>query len=229
MAAHGYRWWRRRLRRTLDLVDRVRLDHFRGFEAYWAVPADEETAVNGRWVAGPGDALFHALEAEVGAPLPIVAEDLGLITDEVRGLMERFRLPGMAVLQFAFGGDAANEYLPHHHRRRLVAYTGTHDNDTTAGWWETGATAAERAYAARYLGLDASTEAVHRAAVRAAWASVADLAVAPVQDVLGLGSAARMNTPGEGDGNWEWRLTDAQLATAPADWLRSLTETYGRS
>jgi 4-alpha-glucanotransferase len=227
MRERDYAWWRRRLRRTLALVDRVRLDHFRGFEAFWAVPADEETAVNGRWVEGPRDALFEALADEVGRPLPIVAEDLGLITDEVRDLMDRFDLPGMAVLQFAFGGDPDNPYLPHRHRRRLVAYTGTHDNDTTAGWWDA-APPDERDYAGRYLGLDASTEPVHRAAVRAAWASVADLAVAPMQDVLGLGAEARMNTPGEGAGNWGWRMTDAQLAEAPSRWLRTLTATYGR-
>lgn len=228
MRDRGYAWWRRRLRRTLDLVDRVRLDHFRGFEAFWAVPADEPTAVDGRWVEGPRDGLFHALEEEFGRPLPIVAEDLGLITDEVRALMARFSLPGMAVLQFAFGGDATNDYLPHRHRRQLVAYTGTHDNDTTDGWWANGATPREREFAARYLGLGASTEPVHRAAVRATWASVADLAVAPMQDVLGLGSASRMNTPGEGAGNWGWRMTAAQLAEAPAGWLRDLTQTYGR-
>ena len=227
MHERDYGWWRRRLRRTLDLVDRVRLDHFRGFEAYWSVPADEETAVNGHWVEGPRDALFEALADEVGRPLPIVAEDLGLITDEVRDLMARFELPGMAVLQFAFGGDADNPYLPHRHRRQLVAYTGTHDNDTTAGWWAS-ATPRERAYATRYFGLHASAEPVHRAFVRAAWASVADLAVTPMQDVLGLGSEARMNTPGEGTGNWGWRLTDAQLAETPVEWLHTLTATYGR-
>ncbi|PAP74994.1 4-alpha-glucanotransferase [Rubrivirga marina] len=227
MRERDYAWWRRRLRRTLDLVDRVRLDHFRGFEAYWSVPASEETAVDGRWVDGPRDALFEALADEVGRPLPIVAEDLGLITDEVRELMARFDLPGMAVLQFAFGGDPDNPYLPHHHRRHLVAYTGTHDNDTTAGWWAS-ASPDEREFAGRYLGLDVSTEEVHRAALRSAWASVADLAVAPMQDVLGLGSEARMNTPGEGAGNWGWRMTDAQLAEAPSRWLRSLTATYGR-
>jgi 4-alpha-glucanotransferase len=225
MRERGYAWWRRRLRRTLDLVDRVRLDHFRGFEAFWSVPAGEETAIGGRWVEGPGDNLFRALEAEFGQPLPIVAEDLGLITDGVRALMGRHSLPGMAVLQFAFGGDAENPYLPHNHRQRLVAYTGTHDNDTTAGWWAA-ASDAERSHATRYLGLDG--EPAHRAFVRTAWASVADLAVAPVQDVLGLGSEARMNTPGEGEGNWGWRLTDYQLAAADAGWLRETTETYGR-
>ena len=152
-----------------------------------------------------------------------------MITDGVRDLMEQFELPGMAVLQFAFGSDARNDYLPHRYRRRLVAYTGTHDNDTLAGWWERAASAEERAFATRYLGLDASAEPPHRAGVRAVWASVADLAVAPMQDVLGLGSDARMNTPGEGTGNWGWRMTGRQLAEAPADWLRTLTETYGRS
>ena len=227
MRDNGFAWWRRRLRRTLALVDRVRLDHFRGFEAYWAVPAEEETAIHGAWVEGPGDALFEAFEAEFGAPLPILAEDLGLITDEVRQLMARHDLPGMAVLQFAFG-DPDSDYLPHRYRRRLAAYTGTHDNDTFAGWWEDGASADEAAFATRYLGLDATTEPAHRAAVCAVWASVADLAVVPVQDVLGLGSEARMNTPGAEAGNWGWRMTPAQLDALPLDWLRSLSETYGR-
>ena len=226
MSADGYAWWRHRLRRTLALVDRVRLDHFRGFEAYWSVPADAPTAVSGHWVPGPRAALFEALADEVGRPLPIVAEDLGLITDEVRELMAAFELPGMAVLQFAFGSDAENQYLPHRHRRGLVAYTGTHDNDTTAGWWARDAAPSERAYAAEYLRLGRGP--VARAFVRATWASVADLAVAPMQDVLGLGSEARMNTPGVPDGNWAWRMTPAQLASAPAAWLLTLTETYGR-
>jgi len=228
MAANDFAWWRRRLRRTLALVDHVRLDHFRGFEAFWAVPASSPTAIDGVWVEGPRDALFDAFAAECGTPLPILAEDLGMITPEVRALMARHGLPGMAVLQFAFGGEPDNDYLPHRYRRDLAAYTGTHDNDTVAGWWHGGATAHERASAARYLGLDASTEPVHRAAVRAVWASVADLAVAPVQDVLGLGSQARMNTPGIESGNWGWRMTPAQLRALPVGWLRSLTEAYGR-
>ena len=226
MAQRGYDWWRRRLRRTLALVDRVRLDHFRAFEAYWAVPAGDETAVNGRWREGPGDALLDALEVSFGRPLSIVAEDLGLITDPVRALIRGHDLPGMAVLQFAFGGDAENTYLPHNHRRRQVAYTGTHDNDTTAGWWAA-ASPEVREHVARYLG--PSEEPPHRRLVRAAWASVADLAVAPVQDLLGLGSEARMNTPGEGTGNWAWRMTDAQLDALPTAWLRELTETTGRT
>ncbi|MDT0631844.1 4-alpha-glucanotransferase [Rubrivirga sp. S365] len=225
MAENGYRWWRRRLRRTLALVDRVRLDHFRAFEAYWAIPASEETAVEGRWVEGPGSALLDALEADAGRPLPIVAEDLGLITDGVRDLIARHELPGMAVLQFAFGGDAQNAYLPHNHRRRQVVYTGTHDNDTTAGWWAA-APPEVRAHVERYLG--PSAESVPRRLVRAAWASVADLAVVPVQDMLGLGSDARMNTPGEAAGNWAWRLTSDQLDALPTEWLRNLTETTGR-
>ena len=226
MAEHGYAWWRRRLRRTLALVDRVRLDHFRAFEAYWSVPADEDTAQRGRWVEGPGSGLLEALEAEFGRPLPIVAEDLGLITDGVRALIAAHDLPGMLVLQFAFGGDAANTYLPHNHRPGQVVYTGTHDNDTTAGWW-TAAPPEVRAHVERYLG--PSTEGAARRLVRAAWASVADLAVAPVQDLLGLGSEARMNTPGDASGNWAWRMTDADLAALPVGWLRDLTETTGRA
>ena len=182
--------------------------------------------MNGHWREGPGDALLDALEVSFGRPLPIVAEDLGLITDPVRALIRGHDLPGMAVLQFAFGGDAKNTYLPHNHRRRQVAYTGTHDNDTTAGWWAA-ASAEVRAHVERYFG--PSDEPVPRRLVRAAWASPAELAVAPVQDLLGLSSDARMNTPGEGRGNWAWRMTDAQFDALPTAWLRELTETTGRT
>jgi 4-alpha-glucanotransferase len=228
MQADGYRWWKSRLSRTLDEVDIVRLDHFRGFEAYWEIPAEEETAVNGQWVDGPSDALFSAFEAALGIPLPIVAEDLGTITPSVRQLMQQFGLPGMAVLQFAFSTDASNEYLPHQYRRKLVAYTGTHDNNTFVGWWTDDASDEERRFAAFYLGLDHSTEPPHWAAVRAVLGSVADMAIIPFQDVVGLGSEARMNTPGEGDDNWAWRATDADLAAFDPRLLRDLTETYGR-
>jgi 4-alpha-glucanotransferase len=227
MAEDDYAWWTRRLRHTLSLVDLVRIDHFRAFEAYWRVPADEPTAINGSWVEGPGEAPFRAFEAALGAPLPLVAEDLGLITPEVRALMERLGLPGMAVLQFAFGGGPENGYLPHHYRRRLVAYTGTHDNDTFRGWWADGASEDERAHARRYLGLDATRKAPEWAAIRALWASVADTVLVPVQDLIGLGGEARMNTPGEEAGNWAWRLAEA-LDGDTAGRLRELTDTYGR-
>ena len=228
MAEDGFAWWTRRLRHTLSLVDLVRLDHFRAFEAYWRVPADEPTAQRGAWVEGPGEAPFRAFEKSLGAPLPLVAEDLGLITPAVRSLMERLGLPGMAVLQFAFGGGPENAYLPHHYRPRLVAYTGTHDNDTFRGWWEESATEEERAFARRYLDLEHTDEAPHWAAVRALMASVADTVVVPVQDLIGLGGDARMNTPGEEAGNWTWRLGEDALTGDLAARLRALTETYGR-
>ncbi|MEP0546219.1 MAG: 4-alpha-glucanotransferase [Rhodothermales bacterium] len=227
MRAHGYAWWTARLARALALVDLVRLDHFRGFEAFWAIPADEKTAVNGQWVDGPGADLFRAFEREIGTPLPLVAEDLGLITPSVRALMAEFDLPGMVVLQFAFG-DPESEYLPHHYQRALAGYTGTHDNDTVVGWWD-GLADADRAFARRYLGLDWSSEPIHWAAVRAVMASVVERAVFPVQDVLGLGGEARMNVPGREDGNWAWRFAWDAVDDETITRLRDLTETYGRA
>ena len=229
MAEGGFEWWRRRLAHTLSLVDLVRLDHFRGFEAYWSVPASESTAIHGTWEQGPGEALFRAFEDEIGTPLPIVAEDLGLITPEVHALMDRLGLPGMAVFQFAFGSGPDNAFLPHTYRQRLVAYTGTHDNNTFRGWWDEEATPDEREHARAYLNLDHSTETPARAAVRAVMASVAETVVTPMQDVLGLGAEARMNTPGTvSDDNWAWRVGADQLTGDSADWLRDLTALYGR-
>ena len=210
-------------------MDLVRLDHFRGLEAYWSIPASEPTAIHGEWVAAPGDALLRALEDEVGTPLPIVAEDLGMITQGVRDLIARFHLPGMAILQFAFGGRHDSDFLPHTFSRPLAAYTGTHDNNTFMGWWEEEATEAERAHARAYLHLDHCTDAPSRAAVRALMASHAGTVVTPMQDVLGLGASERMNTPGTvGDENWAWRVRADQLTDETADWLRGLTELFGR-
>lgn len=226
MRARGYDWWIRRMRAALEMFDVVRLDHFRGFEAYWEVPAGEPTAVNGRWVEGPGAALFEALAAAVG-PLPIVAENLGVITPEVEALRERLGFPGMAVLQFAFGiPEEPADLLPHTWPRELTVYTGTHDNDTTVGWWETGATDEERARARAYLGT--SGEEIHWAFIRAALGSVADTALVPLQDVLGLGSEARMNLPGRGEGNWEWRFRWEGLPHPVMDRMRELVELCGR-
>jgi 4-alpha-glucanotransferase len=236
LARSGYQWWIERFRATLALVDLVRLDHFRGFEAYWEVPGGETTAVRGRWVKGPGAQLFETLQAALGE-LPIVAENLGVITPEVEALRERFGWPGMAILQFAFGSDdAADSFKPHNYRRNLVAYTGTHDNDTLVGWWTGGVgdstrepeeVAAEKALCMRYLGIDGSD--IHWAFVRALLASVADTAMIPCQDLLGLGSEARMNLPGRPSGNWRWRLTTERLSDDVARRLREMADLYGRT
>jgi 4-alpha-glucanotransferase len=235
MEQRGFHWWAERMRATLRLVDIVRIDHFRGFEAFWRVPATEKTAENGHWVPGPSDSLFHALANALGE-LPIVAENLGLITDEVENLRHRHDFPGMAVLQFAFGKDAAHSgLLPHQWEHNTVAYTGTADNDTTAGWWKsTGASTeskadikAARAYAKKYL--NTSGKDIHWVCIRALMASVADTVIFPLQDIMGLGTEARMNLPGSSGGkNWCWRYTEDQLTEAMEQQLRELTEIYGR-
>ncbi len=231
MQQDGFAWWSRRLERALSLFDLLRLDHFRGFAAYWEVPADEETAIHGRWVEGPGPALFDAVVRRLGR-LPILAENLGIITDDVTALMQRFGWPGMAVLQFGFGADAGSEHLPHNFTPGLVAYTGTHDNDTLVGWWtSTARSDAERIHARQYLDLapDDDADTVAWRCIRLLTASVARLAVFPVQDVLGLGAAARMNTPGRKTGNWTWRLRPGALTDEHARRLLSLARLYGRT
>jgi 4-alpha-glucanotransferase len=217
----GYRWWTERLRRAFRLVDLARIDHFRGVVSYWAVPAGSETAANGRWRRGPGAAVFHAAAAKLG-PLDVVAEDLGVITEPVRRLRMELGFPGMVVLQFVVGGGPDSPHLPHNHVEQSVAYTGTHDNDTAAGWWAT-LTDADRA-ATGLRGEDPAWELLELT-----WSSVAALAIAPVQDVLGLGSEGRMNTPGTEVGNWSWRLEPDALTARLAARLRSLTERTGRS
>jgi 4-alpha-glucanotransferase len=221
MAEGGYAWWISRMRAALEMFDVVRMDHFRGFEAYWEVREGETTAVNGRWMKGPGAALFRALQQAIG-PLPIVAENLGVITPEVEAIREEFGFPGMAVLQFAFGKDPqAPTFQPHNYPRNLAAYTGTHDNDTVMGWWHSAGgdstrTAAdvvrEKARACAYLDTDGCE--INWVMIRALMASVADTVVFPMQDVLGLGSEARMNTPSVASGNWRWRMTPEQMAQA---------------
>ena len=224
----GFSWWIHRLKHTLAMVDRVRIDHFRGFEAYWAIPADEETAVNGTWLPGPGGKLFDAFRNALGDDLPIIAEDLGIITPEVEKLRDDYGLPGMKILQFAFGADASNPYLPHNHVQNCVVYTGTHDNDTTNGWFYAEPPQEHtRSHAMTYL--HCGWEAFHTSLNRAALASVAALAVLPLQDLLGLGSDARMNTPGTAEGNWRWRVGDAQLADAPFGELHRMCRLYGRA
>jgi 4-alpha-glucanotransferase len=224
--ASGYDWWVRRMSWALKSCDIVRLDHFRGFESYWEIPAAEPTAVNGKWVPGPADDLFQVLRARLG-DLPFIAEDLGLITEEVNALRKRLDVPGMKVLQFGFGDPGSRIYLPQNFEPNCVVYTGTHDNDTSAGWWEHSASDEEREHAAAYLGKP--EDGMHWALIRAALASVARLAIVPLQDVLGLGSEARMNTPSLTDGNWGWRFSSGALTEALAAKLAALSELCDRT
>ena len=222
--AEGYAWWTERVRRTVEWVDIVRIDHFRGFVAYWEIPASEPTAVVGRWVPGPGAALFQAVEAALGK-LPIIAEDLGVITPEVDALRKAFDLPGMRVLHFAFGGDNANTYLPHNHATNTVVYGGTHDNNTSVGWW-LDTSEAERAHACDYLAIDGHNIAWDL--IRAACASVADTAIHAMQDVLELGAEHRMNLPGKEEGYWEWRFSWEQVRPEHAERLKHLCGLFRR-
>ncbi len=219
-----FRWWVERLRTQLARFDLVRIDHFRGLEACWEIPAGARTAMEGRWVPAPGARLLERLRRAFGG-LPLVAEDLGVITPEVEALRERFGLPGMRVLQFAFGGDAANPHLPHNHVPHAVVYTGTHDNDTTVGW-HAALDPGARAHLEAYLGGAAGE--MPWPLVRMALASVARLAVIPMQDALGFGSEARMNRPGRTEGNWRWRFQWEQVPPDLAARLRSLLGLYGR-
>jgi 4-alpha-glucanotransferase len=236
MKTSGYAWWIQRLRTMREMVDLIRLDHFRGFEAYWEVPAAEDEAINGRWVKGPGAAFFEALHETLGE-LPMVAEDLGLITPEVRALRKHLRLPGMRVLQFGFGGDPrTNEHCPHNYTHDCVVYTGTHDNNTSLGWLheveplangdDLEPMQAERTTALKYMASDG--QEVHWDMIRLALASVAHLAILPLQDVLGLRQEARMNYPGRPEGNWQWRYVPDLLTAERAGRLREMTEMYGR-
>ena len=220
----GYEWWVQRLRWATRNCDYIRLDHFRGFDQFWEIPAADPTAMNGRWVDGPRDELFQKLREALGG-LPFFAEDLGYITPEVHALRERLQIPGMAVLQFGFSDEGAHIYLPHRAAGKVM-YTGTHDNDTTVGWFRSGASEHERRNAEAYLGH--SDEGIHWTFIRAAQSSVADLALIPLQDVLGLGSEARMNTPSVNGGNWRWRLAPGQLTTELAARLAHLAELTDR-
>jgi 4-alpha-glucanotransferase len=234
-AAEDYSWWASRLSFLLRRVDLVRIDHFRGFEAYWEIPAGSATAAPGRWVPGPGHHFFEALRRRLGA-LPLVAEDLGVITPPVETLRDEFDLPGMRVLQFGFGPDqAADKALPHRHVPHCVVYTGTHDNDTTKGWFTSTDVATtqsqeeietERAFALRYLG--SSGNEFHWDMIRLAFSSVADTAIIPLQDILGLDSSARMNVPGTCGGNWHWRFRMEQIDERTAGRLAELTSVYNR-
>lgn len=224
MEQDGYDWWLQRLRFQLAMFDLIRIDHFRGFEACWEIPADEKTAINGHWVKVSGEALFEKLHEHFD-PLPIVAEDLGIITPDVEALRDQFSLPGMKILQFAFGGNADNPYLPHNHVANSVVYTGTHDNDTTLGWFIS-LDDKTRAYVDEYLGNPA--EAMPWPLIRRAYASVSRLVIVPMQDILELGSDARMNIPGTSVGNWQWRFKWGQLGEDSAERMRQLVNLYQR-
>ncbi|NNE98185.1 MAG: 4-alpha-glucanotransferase [Pyrinomonadaceae bacterium] len=235
MKADGFKWWVSRVKFTLKTVDVIRVDHFRGFAASWEVPGGDKTAENGRWVNVPGKELFETLEREVG-DLPVMAEDLGVITPDVEKLRDGFGFPGMRILQFAFGGDTQNIDLPHNYIPNCVAYTGTHDNDTTVGWFlsEAGAgstrdaaeIAKEQEFCLKYLNSDGKE--IHWDFVRAAWASVANTTIAPMQDLLGIGTEARMNLPASESNNWQWRCEKGCFSLEIIDRLRGLTEIYGR-
>jgi 4-alpha-glucanotransferase len=236
MRRDGFKWWISRFRFTFQTVDIARIDHFRGFLAAWEVPGTDKTAENGEWVDVPGKELFTTLKQELG-DLPVIAEDLGVITPDVEELRDGFEIPGMRVLQFAFGGDAKNRDLPHNYINNCAAYTGTHDNDTTVGWWLSQAGAGsthdgavvshEYEFCRRYLVSDGNE--ISWDLTRAIWSSVADTAIVPLQDVFGLGTEARMNLPATTSGNWSWRFTNDAITDEMVDRLRQLTETYGRN
>jgi len=223
----GFDWWVRRLKGVLSLVDIIRIDHFRGLEAYWAVAFGQENAINGRWLKAPGYDLFNTIGARLGK-LPIIAEDLGDIDQAVLDFRDHFAFPGMKILHFAFGGDAGNPYLPFNVERNCVIYTGTHDNNTTVGWFQDNANDYEKARLYQYLGAP-SGQGVAWDLIRLAYSSVANQAIVPLQDVLGLGSDARMNTPSVAEGNWSWRYRQEALTGEYSERLRDLVNLFGRN
>ena len=224
----NYAFWVDRFQHTFQMFDLVRIDHFRGFAAFWEIPADEETAINGSWKKGPGFALFKAVEERLGGDLPIIAEDLGIITDDVRKLLEATKFPGMAVLQFGFesmrSGDP-DAFLPHNLKENQVVYTGTHDNETIIGWWEKQPEEVHD-FIRRYLNTDAAL--IHRDMIRAALDTVCRYALFPMQDLLGLGADANMNQPGTTEGNWQWRMLPGKLTESLSEDLLMMTKLYGR-
>ena len=236
MRADGFKWWIERVRSTLNVVDIARVDHFRGFAACWEIPGGDKTAERGQWVEAPGRELFTAIRKALGQ-LPIIAEDLGVITPDVVALREEFGFPGMRILQFGFGSNTKNIDLPHNYVQNVVAYTGTHDNDTTVGWFHSiageGSTRSaaqikrEQKFCLDYLNSDGKE--IHWDFIRGVWASVADRAIVPLQDLLGLGTEARMNLPNSTSGNWSWRYQSEMLTAANAERLKGLTVLYGRS
>jgi 4-alpha-glucanotransferase len=225
----GYSWWIDRIGRNFKQCDILRIDHFRGFAGYWEVPAHEETALNGQWQDGPGAHFFSSVLRRF-PQLPVIAEDLGFITPDVRELMREFNFPGMKVLLFAFGDDlASNPYAPHNIDRNAVVFTGTHDNNTVRGWFDNEATEGEKARLFAYLGREVSPDAIHWEMVRLALMSVADTAILPMQDIVGIGGEGRMNQPSRKEDNWHWQLGPDCISSELAQKLRTLTETYGRA
>lgn len=224
MEEDGFAWWINRIRASLALYDYVRVDHFRGFAGYWSIPYGEPTAVNGKWVDGPGKKLFYAIKNVLG-DIPIIAEDLGLITPDVTELRDHFNLPGMKILQFAFDSAESNDYIPHNYIKNCVVYTGTHDNDTVLGWYEK-AKEADQKYFLEYIHSDGND--ICKDLIRVAWASVANTAIIPMQDLLRLGGDARMNLPGTTVNNWLWRMKADDLRTELAEELAALTKLYDR-
>ncbi len=221
----GYRWWIERFKMAFAIFDRIRIDHFRGFESYWEIKADAKTAIKGRWVKGPNEKLFYAVQNELGE-LPIIAEDLGIITPQVKRLRDMFNFPGMKILQFAFGSGNGNEYLPHNHIENCVIYTGTHDNDTIRGWYKH-ARPEEKHHLLRYLGMKRGRN-IHWHLIQIAMASVADTVIIPMQDFFGLGEEARMNIPSTEEGNWHWRFTADMLTDELGKAVKNLVKYCGR-
>ena len=225
MKKDGYTWWTRRIKAMSELYDIIRIDHFRGFDSYYAIPAKDDTAKNGQWKEGPGMDLFTELEKKLGK-LPIIVEDLGFLTPSVHKLLKDSGFPGMKVIQFAFDSREESDYLPHTYTNHCVVYTGTHDNDTVMGWMKTAPKASVK-YAKEYLNLT-KEEGYNWGMMRAAWSSVADMAIVPMQDILGLGSEARINTPSTLSENWKWRATPEQIDTKIAKKLQHYMQMYGR-
>ena len=221
-----YHWWIKRFKETLKFVDVIRLDHFRGFAGYYQIPSGAETAEEGEWVTGPGSELFNAIKSDLGY-LPFIAEDLGTVTPDVIDLRDRFALPGMKILQFAFGGNSINDYLPYNYPINCVAYTGTHDNPPSLGWYQNTASENERQLCRQYLGK--TREFIPHAMIRSIWSSTAKLAIAPMQDVLALGTNARMNTPATFQGNWRWRMKPGAVTDEIKTWLSEINMVYNRS
>lgn len=225
MKKDDYAWWTKRIQAMAQLYDIIRIDHFRGFDSYYAIPAKDKTAKNGKWKEGPGMDLFHSLEKKLGK-LPIIVEDLGFLTPSVIQLLKDSGFPGMKVIQFAFDSREGSNYLPHTYTQHCVVYTGTHDNDTAMGWMKTAPKASVK-FAKEYLNLT-KEEGYNWGMMRGAWSSVADMAIVPMQDLIGLGSEARINTPSTLGENWKWRATADQITNSLAKRLYKYMEMYGR-